>query len=162
VIEGEINIDDPRAPDVRALLGRHLTFAREHTPAEDVHALEVDGLADSAVTFYSFRRNGELLGVGALKRLDAHHAELKSMHTAEAARRQGIGAAMLDHLVTVARERGFHRLSLETGTMDAFAAARSLYAKRGFRPCDPYGDYVVSPNSICMTMLLENEADRIG
>jgi putative acetyltransferase len=161
VIEGEISTDDPRAPDVRALLGRHLTFARQHTPPEDVHALEVDALVDPAVTFYSFRRNGELLAVGALKRLDAHHAELKSMHTAEAARRQGVGAAMLDHLVAVARARGFHRLSLETGTMDAFAAARSLYANRGFRRCDPYGDYVASPNSICMSMMLESDINRI-
>lgn len=80
--EGEIAIDDPRAVDVRTLLGSHLEFTGSHSPPEDVHALDVDGLLDPAVTFFSFRRNGDLLGVAALKQLDEHHAELKSMHTA--------------------------------------------------------------------------------
>ncbi|MEP6598738.1 MAG: GNAT family N-acetyltransferase [Actinomycetota bacterium] len=103
---------------------------------------------------FSLRRNGELLGVGALKRIDACHAELKSMHTAQAARGRGIGRAMLDHLVGVARDRGFRRVSLETGSMPAFAPARSLYASAGFRPCGPFGDYAPSPNSKFMTLSL--------
>lgn len=152
--EGEISIDDPRAEDVRELLERHLAFAKSCTPPEDVHALEVDGLLDRAVTVFSFRRDGELLAVGALKRLDARHAELKSMHTAEAARRRGIGRAMVEHLLDVARDRGFRQVSLETGSMAAFAPARLLYASVGFRPCEPFADYWPSPNSICMTLSL--------
>jgi putative acetyltransferase len=155
MLQGEISIDDPRAADVSALLERHLAFGNLHSPPEDVHALDVAGLLDPAITFYSFRLNGELLAVGALKRLDAEHAELKSMHTAEAARGRGIGRAMLDHLIAVARHRGFRRVSLETGSMAAFAPARSMYAKAGFSECGPFGDYIPSPNSICMTLSLE-------
>jgi putative acetyltransferase len=152
VPEGEIAIDDPRADDVRELLERHLAFAKSCSPPEDVHALEVDGLLDPAVTVFSFRADGELLAVGALKRLDARHAELKSMHTAESARRRGIGRAMVEHLLAVAHDRGFRQVSLETGSMAPFAPARLLYASVGFRPCEPFADYWPSPNSICMTL----------
>jgi putative acetyltransferase len=150
--EGEILPDDPRAEDVRALLERHLAFANAHSPPEDVHALDVDALVDPAVTFFSFRRGGELLGVAALKRLDAGHVEVKSMHTAAAARGRGIGRAMIDHLLALARDRGFRRVSLETGSMAAFAPARSLYAGAGFAPCGPFGDYRPSANSTFMTL----------
>jgi len=149
-----ISIDDPRVGDMHALLTRHLAFAYEHTPPADVHALDLNGLLDPAVTTYSARRGGQLLGIGALKELDETHAELKSMHTAEAARQQGVGRAMLDHLVGVARQRGYRRVSLETGTMEAFAPARSLYANAGFVPCDPFGDYRLSPSSSFMTLFL--------
>jgi putative acetyltransferase len=154
VPEGEISIDDPRAEDVRELLGRHLAFARSHTPPEDVHALDLDGLLDPAVTVFSFRLDGELLAVGALKRLDGRHAELKSMHTARSARRRGIGRAMVEHLIVVACDRGFRQVSLETGSMPAFAPARLLYAGAGFRPCEPFGEYRPSPNSTWMTLSL--------
>jgi len=149
-------VDDPRAEDVRALLERHLAFARANTPPEDVHALGVDDLVDPAVTFFSFRVRGEVLGVGALKRLDRHQAELKSMHTAEAARGRGIGRAMVEHLVGVARDRDFRRVSIETGSTPPFAPARSLYARAGFRPCGPFGDYRPSPNSAFMTLSLHS------
>ena len=153
--EGEISVDDPRTQDVRELLGHHLAFAHANTPPEDIHALDVDRLLDPAVTFFSFRRGGELLGVGALKQLDRHHAELKSMHTAQAARGRGIGRAMLDHLIGVARDRGCRRVSLETGSMDAFAPARSLYASAGFRPSGPFGDYSPAGTSMFMTLSLD-------
>jgi putative acetyltransferase len=155
VTEGEITVDDPRAGDVRELLERHLAFAHANTPPEGVHALDVTGLLDPAVTLFSFRRGGELLAVGALKQLDRGHAELKSMHTAQAARGRGIGRAMLDHLIAVARERGCRRVSLETGSMDAFAPARSLYASAGFRLCGPFGDYSPSRTSTFMTLSLD-------
>jgi putative acetyltransferase len=155
VTDGEISIDDPRADDVRALLERHLAFCNEHSPPEDVHALDVDGLVDPRVSFFSLRRDGELLGVGALKQLDRQHAEVKSMHTAEAARRGGVGRAIVGHLIAIARARGYRRVSLETGTMAAFAAARSLYASIGFEACGPFGDYVESPNSTFMTLELD-------
>jgi putative acetyltransferase len=149
-----IALDDPRAADVRALLERHLAFANQHSAPEDIHALDIDGLLDPAVSFYSYRAGGELLGVGALKRLDDAHAEIKSMHTAEAARGRGIARAMVEHLLAVARERGFARVSLETGSGPAFAPARGLYASVAFVPCAPFADYPDSPNSAYMTRSL--------
>ena len=157
---GDIAVDDPRASDVRELLERHLTFARSTSPPEDTHALDVAGLLDPAVVFFSFRRDGELLGVAALKRLDAGHAELKSMHTSQTARGLGVGRAMLAHLIAVARDRGFTRVSLETGSMAGFAPARALYASAGFRPCEPFGAYRPSRNSTFMTLALPPQADQ--
>src|SRR5918999_67689 len=151
---GEISLDDPRADDVRRLLDRHLAFARAQAPPEDTHALDLDGLLDPAVTFFSFRQNGELLAIGALKHLGDDHVEVKSMHTAESARGLGVGRAMLEHLVGVARDRGYRRVSLETGLMPAFAPARSLYASAGFEATGPFGDYGPSPNSAFMTLAL--------
>jgi putative acetyltransferase len=148
---GQIAPDDPRAEDVRALLARHLEFARAASPPEQVFALDTDGLLDPAVTFFSYRAGGDLLAVGALKELDARHGELKSMHTAEAARGRGIGAAMVAHLVAVARSRGYLRVSLETGSMAEFAPARSLYQRAGFRVCGPFADYPLTPHSTFMT-----------
>ncbi|HEU4656621.1 MAG TPA: GNAT family N-acetyltransferase [Capillimicrobium sp.] len=147
--------DDPRAGDVRALLARHLAFAHANSEPRDVHALDVDALTDPSVSFFSARADGELLGVGALKRLDATHAEIKSMHTAEAARGRGIGRAMVEHLLGVARERGFRRVSLETGSGEAFAPARALYASAGFAPCGPFGDYARSEASTYLTLWLD-------
>jgi putative acetyltransferase len=150
----EISIDDPRAEDVRDLLARHVAWAHGQTVPEDAHALDADGLTDPSIDFFSLRREGRLLAVGALKAIDDGHAEVKSMHTVEAARGQGVGRAMVDHLVGVARERGFRRVSLETGAMDAFAPARALYAGAGFEPCEPFGDYSPSRNSVFMTLSL--------
>ena len=146
-----IAVDDPLRDDVRALLEQHLAFARSVTPPEHVHALDLDGLLDPSITLFSVRAGGELLGVGALKQLDPDHAEVKSMHTAKAARGRGVGRVMVDHLLAVAAERGVSRVSLETGTMDAFAPARSLYAEAGFAPCGPFGDYEESSTSAFMT-----------
>ena len=117
--------DDPRSDDVRALLEAHLALMRATSPPEDVHALDVDALCAPAISFFGYRDGGELLAVGALKQLDAEHGELKSMHTAAAARGRGIGAAMVEHLLAVARGRGLRRVSLETGSMDAFVPART-------------------------------------
>jgi putative acetyltransferase len=149
-----ISIDDPRADDVRALLERHLAFARATTRPEDVYALDVDGLADPAVTFFSYRADGRVVGVAALKRIDDEHAEIKSMHTAEEARGQGVARALVDHIVALARERGYERVSLETGSGPAFEPARALYASAGFAPCEAFGDYTPSPNSAYMTLAL--------
>ena len=150
-----IGIDDPSAADVRELLQRHLDFANQHSPPEDVHALDVSGLLAPEVTFCTVRTaGGSLLGVGALKQLDATHAEVKSMHTAAEARGRGVARAMLDHLLGLARGRGCRRVSLETGSMDAFAPARALYETAGFQRCPPFADYWDSPNSVCMTLEL--------
>lgn len=137
-----------------ALLETHLSFARAASPPEDVHALDVNGLLSPDVTFFSLRDDGTLLGVGALREIDPTHGEIKSMHTAEIARGNGVGGAMLEHLLATARSRGYERVSLETGTMDEFAAARSLYTRAGFEVCPPFADYFVSPHSVCMTLEL--------
>lgn len=149
-----VSKDDPQRPDVVALLEGHLEFAHTHSPPEDVHALDVEGLVGNGLSFYSIRDKGELLGVGALNYLDDTHAEIKSMHTVPAARGRGVGRAMVEHLVSVARENGCERVSLETGTMEAFAPARGLYESFGFEECEPFGSYFHSPNSVCMTLVL--------
>lgn len=152
--EGEIAIDDPRAEDIRQLPGHHLEHSYAISPPQDVHALDLEGLLHPDVSFFRFRRDGELLGIGALKRLDDDHAELKSMHVVEAARGGGIGRAMVEHLIGVVRTGGFSRVSLETGSMTDYAPARALYAQAGFTSCGPFGPYRLSPNSTFMTMLL--------
>jgi len=152
---GEIGVDDPRKPDVRALLERHVTFALSTTPPEHSFALDVDGLLDPAITFCSYRADGELLGVGALKRLDGEHAEIKSMHTAIAARGRGVGRAVLNHLLGLARDHGYRRVYLETGTMIEFEPARALYASAGFVACGPFADYQPSEDNFFMTLVLD-------
>jgi putative acetyltransferase len=154
IAPGRIAVDDPRRPDVRALLARHRAFALMETPPEHSFALDVAGLLDPAITFFSFREDGSLLGIGAIKHLDPRHAEIKSMHTAEAARGRGVGRAMLTHLLDIARSRGLRRVSLETGTMAAFAPARALYASAGFVPCGPFSDYRPSEDNCFMTLVL--------
>jgi putative acetyltransferase len=124
------------------------------TPPGHVHALGVDGLVDPAVTFFSARRDGLVVGVGALKHLAETHGEVKSMHAREAARGRGVGRAMIKHLLAVAAERQYQRVSLETGTMDAFGPARSLYTSIGFTPCEPFAEYTANPYSICMTIAI--------
>ena len=149
--EATIATDDPRAPDVRELLEAHLAFTRQTSPPEAVHALEADGLSEPGVTFFSYRCDGVLLGVAALRELDPAHAEIKSMHTAAAARGQGVARALLAHLIAVAGSRGYRRVSLETGSQDAFQAARLLYAGEGFTPCEAFGGYPPSEHSVFMT-----------
>ena len=146
--------DDPGAADVRRLLAAHLAFAHENSPPEDVYALDGTGLLAHDISFFSARRDGEQLAVGALRQIDAGHAELKSMHTAVGARGAGVGRAMLEHLLDVARARGCRQVSLETGTMAAFEPARSLYLSAGFTHCPPFGGYRASPHSVCMTLRL--------
>jgi putative acetyltransferase len=147
--------DDPGSPAALALVERHLAFARATSPPEDMHALDVAELADRDVTFFGIRRGEELVCMGALKELDEGHGEIKSMHTAEAVRGQGVARVMLDHLLVVARARGYRRVSLETGSMDAFVPARTLYAAAGFAVCEPFAGYRPSANSVYMTLELE-------
>lgn len=153
-----ITPDDPRRADVLGLLQRHLEFARAVTPPEDVHALDLDGLLDRSVTFFSLRDDERLLGIGAIKQLDDVHFELKSIHTAEEARGYGVGRAMVDHLLGVARERGAQRVSLETGNVEEFAPSRALYARAGFVECGPFGDYEDGNTSAYMTIQLESDS----
>ena len=139
---------------MRSLLEQHLAFARAVTPAGHVHALDLDEYDDPDVALYGLRRDLELLGIGGLPQLGDSQAEIKSMHTVSAARRQGIGQAILDHLLSEARSMGVLRVSLETGSFDAFAPARELYLRAGFIECGPFGDHVESPTSTFMTLEL--------
>ena len=139
--ETAISVDDPRKPEVRALLERHLAFCLSETPPEHSFALDVNRLLDPAVTFVSYRDGGTVLGVAAIKELDAASGDVKSMHTAAAARGRGVGRALLSHLLDTARARGYQRVFLETGTTPGFAAARALYESAGFTPTGPFGGY---------------------
>ncbi len=87
----EIRIDDLEGSEVRALLQEHLANMRRISPPESVHALPIEGLRKPEITFWSAWENGELLGCGALKELDAQHGEIKSMRTSAAHRRKGVG-----------------------------------------------------------------------
>jgi putative acetyltransferase len=151
-----IAVDDPSAPDVEELVGAHLRFARYVTPIAYSHAMPVEALRGPDITLFSARRNGELLGIGALMRIDATHVEVKSMHTAAPARGAGVGGALLAHLIGVARAGGYRRISLETGTPDDFAPAHALYVRAGFVECPPFGAYTENPHSMCMTMPLDD------
>jgi putative acetyltransferase len=157
-----MGVEDPLAADVSAVLDRHLAFAHEHTPPEHVHALPGERLQDPAVTLFGARHAGVVLGVGAIRRLDAEHAELKSMHTVEEARGHGVGRAMLRHLLQVAAASDYRQVSLETGTMAVFEPARTLYRSAGFRQCEPFGEYTVNPYSVCMTLALGDQLPLTG
>jgi putative acetyltransferase len=149
-----ITIDDPARDDVTRLLTEHLADMHATSPAESVHALDVTGLLAAEVTFWTARRDGELLGCAALKELAADHGEVKSMRTAPRARGAGVGAALVAHVIAEARARGYARLSLETGPQDFFAPARRLYARHGFEECGPFGDYRRDPHSVFFTLPL--------
>ena len=144
-----IAIADPTTPDVLDLLGEHLTDMYATSPAESVHALDPTALAAPHITFWAARDDsGALLGCAALALLAPTDAELKSMRTTTAARGQGIGAAVLAHVLAAAADRGIRTVHLETGTQDYFAAARRLYERAGFAECPPFAHYALDPHSV--------------
>jgi len=149
-----IERDDLSRPEIAELLKEHLASMFVHSPPESVHALPIESLRSPDITFWSVWENGELLGCGALKELDPQHGEIKSMRTASAHLRKGVARAVVRQIIAEAKQRGYRRLSLETGSMAAFEPARRLYAACGFSYCGPFGDYVNDPNSVFMTMEL--------
>ena len=150
-VVSEIRLDDLRGPEIAALLQEHLDDMKLHSPPESIHALDLEKLRRPEITFWSLWQDGELLGCGAIKQLDATHGEIKSMRTSNRHRRKGVAARMLQHILDVAKQRGYQRLSLETGSPAAFVPARELYARFGFRYCGPFADYVDDPYSVFMT-----------
>ena len=146
-----IQVDDLSGPEIRTLLEEHLRNMHELSPPESVHALDLASLRKPEITFWTVWCEGELWGCGALKALDPAHGEVKSMRTAAMRRRRGAGRAMLEHIIAVAQARSYARLSLETGSMDAFAPARRLYESFGFTYCGPFADYAADPNSVFMS-----------
>jgi putative acetyltransferase len=149
-----IRRDDLQGPEIAELLRKHLATMALHSPPESIHALDLAALCAPEITFWTVWEGTDLLGCGALKELDPHHGEIKSMHTAARVRRRGVAAAMVRHILDEARRRAYRRLSLETGSMEGFAPARALYAGFGFVPCGPFADYVLDPNSAFMTLEL--------
>jgi putative acetyltransferase len=150
------DFSDSRVLDLIAL---HHTTAHAASPPGSAHALDIAGLQTPDIHFWALWDGETLLGIGALKRLAPHHGlghgEVKSMHTAEMARRRGIAAAMLKHIIASARADGLTRLSLETGAQDYFAPSRALYRRHGFVECAAYADYVQDPNSVFMMLDLK-------
>ncbi len=137
--------------DVVALLMRHMQDMQAESPPESCHVMDPAALFGAGATLLAARSGDKVLGVGALKPLDAQHGELKSMHTAAEARGQGVARAVLRSLIELAQSKGLTRLSLETGTTDLFAPARALYAAQGFEICPPFGEYSLDPLSVFMT-----------
>ncbi|KQW35494.1 GNAT family N-acetyltransferase [Rhizobacter sp. Root404] len=149
-----IRLDDLSHPAVHALLEEHLRHMHELGPPESVHALDLDKLRQPGITFWCAWDGEALLGCGALLELDPRHGEVKSMRTPQARRRTGAGRALLMHIIATARSRGYERLSLETGSVAAFAPAHRLYESAGFVRTGPFGDYVEDVNSVFMTLAL--------
>ena len=144
--------DDLSGAETRALLEVHFAGMLATSPEGSCHFLDFDGLKSNGVTFWSIWDSDDLAGCGALKELDPTHGELKSMRTAEAHLGRRVGAAILTHILAVARSRGYERVSLETGSGQPFAAATRLYTKFGFEPCGPFGDYIDHPFSRFFTL----------
>ena len=149
-----IRLDDLSGTEVAELLADHLREMHQHSPPGSVHALDLDALKTPDITFWSIWSGDRLVGCGALKELDASHAEIKSMRTAPEFRGKGAGKMMLRHILDTAKQRGYRRLSLETGSMAAFDPARRLYESHGFEYCSPFADYVLDPHSVFMTKLI--------
>ena len=151
----DIRIDDLTDPAIHALLEEHMDNMRALSPPECVFALDLERLRHPSITFWSAWDGTQLAGCGAVRELDPAHAEIKSMRTPNALRRRGAGKAILQHIIGVARARGYQRLSLETGSQPGFAPAHALYQDAGFVETGPFGDYQADPHSRFFTLNLE-------
>lgn len=151
----KIVVDDLSGPEIAGFLDEHVQEMRSITPLESKHALDLDGLRSPEVLFWSVWDGDTLVGCAAIKRLDAGHAELKSMRTAPTRKRSGIASLLLEHIISEAKRIGFARLSLETGSAEFFRPARNLYEKFGFDYCEPFAEYSPDPNSVFMTRALQ-------
>jgi putative acetyltransferase len=153
-----IVVDDLTGPQIARFLEEHVREMLATTPPESKHALDLDALRGPDITFWSVMDGGTVVGCGALQRLDAGHAEVKSMRTLAARQRRGIASAILGHIIAEAQRMGFTRLSLETGSAEFFAPARKLYEKFGFTYCEPFADYRPDPLSVFLTRTLAEPA----
>lgn len=149
ILEG--GLDDPR---VQSLLTHHYQTARAQTGHGSAHALDLNGLKSPEIRFWSAWEGGDVVGIGALRRLAKTHGEVKSMHTAQSSRRKGVGSMILRHIIAAARQMGLSRLSLETGSWQYFDAAREFYRRHGFVECSPFDHYAADANSVFMTLEL--------
>ncbi|WP_454191494.1 GNAT family N-acetyltransferase [Paenibacillus sp. Marseille-Q7038] len=145
-----IRIDDLTGPEIITLIEDHYKEMLSQSPEDSMHALDLDRLKKPEITFWTAWEGDELLGCGAMKELDPTHGEIKSMRTAPLHTRKGVAKRILEHMVEEAQRRGYHKVSLETGTLDSFKPAIGLYTKLGFEYCEPFADYVEDPYSVFM------------
>lgn len=151
----EIKIDHLDGLQIKEFLEEHIKDMRSVSPPESTHTLDLEGLKVPEITFWSAYDGDILVGCGALKEIDIRCGEIKSMRVSASARTKGIGSKILNHIINVAKARGYHSLKLETGSMDYFLPARNLYLKHGFNYCNPFGAYKLDPNSVFMELNLD-------
>ena len=149
-----IKIDDLRGPEIAQLLQEHLDHMYSVSPAASVHALDIEELRHPDITFWSAWEDGDLCGCGAIKKINAEYAELKSMRTAKKYQRQGVAFKILNTVIIEAKKRGYQKLYLETGSQTAFIPARTMYLNRGFELCEPFEGYIHDENSVFMSLNL--------
>ena len=159
-MELKIKVDDLSNPEIAVFLEEHIKDMKSVSPPESKHALDLEGLKKPEITFWTVWDGTTLMGCGAIKELDAEHAEVKSMRTASSYRGKGIASRLLEHIVNEAKQRGYRRLSLETGSMPYFEPARTLYEKFGFTRCAPFSTYKEDMNSVFMTKELTTNAPQ--
>lgn len=153
-MDPDITIEESLGEELAQVLKAHWLFCTSTTPIEHVYALDASKLFAPGITVFGARVLGELVGVGAIRILDAHHAELKSMHTLAKSRGHGVGKAMVAYIEDFAKARGIKRISLETGATEPFKPARQLYASLGYEECEAFGEYILSGDNTCMTKIL--------
>jgi len=149
-----ITRERPTSADLVLLMQRHTADMHADTPPESIHMMDAGALEHPHIAFYVLREAGDPLAMGAFKRIDATHAEIKSMHVLSETRGRGLSRRMLDHLLAEAQAAGYARLSLETGSQAMFLPARRLYEKAGFTECPPFEGYSDDLNSVFMTKVL--------
>ena len=137
---------------VNSLLKKHFVELRSVSPSGSTHVLDIAGLKDESIKFWSLWENNELLGCGALKFLDNHHGEFKSIRVADEFRKKGIGEKIIKHLIYEAKKLNIKKLSIETGAGQFFLPARNLFIKFGFKPCPPFAHYKEDSNSCYYTI----------
>jgi putative acetyltransferase len=150
----EIHLDDLSSDQSQSIVLEHMAGMLANTPIESVHALPLDQLRQPNIKFWTAWIGSELCGCGALKTLDPQHGEVKTMRTRPKYLRQGVGQALLSHIIKHATDEGMKRLSLETGSSETFIPAKALYLRNGFEICGPFGDYTLDPHSVFMTKRL--------
>ncbi len=148
----QIKPDGVCTDDIFALLNAHLTLMNSMSPSESNHTLNLEGLKSRDIAFWRAEIKGKLAGCAALKELDTASGEIKSMHTAANYRGKGIASALLNHMMTIAGNRGYSALYLETGSQPGYQSARALYERHGFVKCQPFADYTDDPNSYFMSL----------
>lgn len=154
-----ITIDDLSGKEIADFLEEHINEMKAISPPESKHALDLEGLRKPEITFWTIWDQQTLVGCGAIKELDARHAEVKSMRISSSLKRKGIASRLLQHILNEAENRAYNRLSLETGSMPFFEPARKLYAKFGFHCCAPFSSYKADPNSVFMTKELQASSE---
>ena len=143
--------------EVHELLIKHFIELRSVSPEGSTHVLDIAGLRDPSIKFWSLWEKNNLMGSGALKFLDKEHGEFKSIRVSDKFRKNGNGSKVINHLINEAKKLNIKRLSLETGAGEFFLTARKLFNKCGFEPCEPFSHYKKDINSIYMTMLISNK-----